>query len=689
MSDLKVQEIRTNKIIQMDSSDNKNVSMLIQENHMVNFPSQPAVFAWYAEFEGLTFINYDPFNIPTGEEQIIGEYGNIVIENTSGVSAGFDWYPITFTNTYNDPVVIPSDLTLNGTDPATIRVRNLTSTGCEFSIQEPANVTTGHTLETLSYLVLESGEWTSPQYGLKIKCGKLNMGNGTVLSQDAPPFQNVNYTTSFPSTSGVLLSSLLPFQGFPSPSFPSSDWRQCLPPGGVASLNASAAWTQFMKDYAVYPLPPGATGSYVDQYVGQTLTIFYNIKLPVDGDYILKASADNTGTVQLDSLSPLVASSFTLPPAQVTLSNLTAGNHSITATVTNGVSGSFPQTWDANPAGIAWTLEPSNIPSNRQAVLTSMQTTNGPDWAITRTHDTTNQGFKVAIQEAQGLSPFSGQPGGPTVNTGGHNEEVVGWVAFESGIIDESNGQIISLPSDPKDLGTPNPLDQIGPPAEETQVDDEGQSHTYVEPFPGSIGPGPLLFPTLILKLSSFYGTNPANLRKISSTGQDYQIFIQEETTFDPVNSHRNEYWSALTFQGQSGTILGNPNSPQIPFNVKVIDEKNNFNSEGTFVVPVDGIYMVSFGTIITSATNIEPEITAYLIKNGIQYKDPVTFFAPNSSGATPILYTQTENGPWFNCSNTWAVECFANDVLNIWIKTDNGAIFGNEHAFISIWHIG
>jgi len=688
MSDLKVQEIRTNKIIRMDSSDNKNVSMLIQENHMVNFPSQPAVFAWYAEFEGLRFINYDPFNIPTGEEQIIGEYGNIVIENTSGVSAGFDWYPITFTNTYNDPVVIPSDLTLNGTDPATIRVRNLTSTGCEFSIQEPANVTTGHGLETLSYLVLESGEWTSPQYGLKIKCGKLNMGNGTVPSQGSVPFQTVNYTNSFPSTSEVLLSSLLPFKGFPSPSFPSSNWRQSLPPGGVASPNAAAAWTQFMKDYAVYPLPPGATGSYVDQYVGQTLTIFYNIKLPVDGDYILKASADNAGTVQLDSLSPLVASSFSLLPAQVTLSNLTAGNHTVTATVNNLPSPAGNQ-WQTNPAGIAWTLEPSNIPSNRQAVLTSMQTTNGPDWAITRTQDTTNQGFKVAIQEALGLSPFTGQPGGPTLNTGGHNEEVVGWVAFESGIIDESNGQIISLPSDPKNLGTPNPLSQTGSPVEETQVDDSGQLHTYVEPFPGSIVSPSFIFPTLILKLSSFYGTNPANLRKISSTGQDYQIFVQEETTYDPINPHSNEYWSALTFEGQSGTILGNPNSPQIPFNVKVIDEKNNFDSEGTFVVPVDGIYMVSFGTIITSATNIDPEITAYLIKNGIQYKDPVTFFAPNSSGATPILYTQTENGPWFNCSNTWAVECFANDVLNIWIKTDNGAIFGNEHAFISIWHIG
>ena len=107
---------------------------------------------------------------------------------------------------------------------------------------------------------------------------------------------------------------------------------------------------------------------------------------------------------------------------------------------------------------------------------------------------------------------------------------------------------------------------------------------------------------------------------------------------------------------------------------------------------------MVSFGTIVTSSgvpinpsltTTIRPEITAYLIKNGIQYKDPVTFFAPNLSGAKPIQYFGVNSGPWFNCSNTWAVECFANDVLNIWIKTDNGAIFGNEHAFISIWHIG
>ena len=82
----------------------------------------------------------------------IGEYGTITNLN-------HDWQTITLNQNYINPVVIVSDPTFNGTDPATVRLDNVTENSFELRIQEVNYLDDIHTVETVSYLVVEAGDW--------------------------------------------------------------------------------------------------------------------------------------------------------------------------------------------------------------------------------------------------------------------------------------------------------------------------------------------------------------------------------------------------------------------------------------------------------------------------------------------------------------------------------------------------
>ena len=76
---------------------------------------------------------------------------------------------VTLQHTYNQPVVIAQSPTINGTDPAVVRITNVTNNSFSLKIQEPNNGNHG-TGETVSYLVVEAGRW--------------QLADGTILEAD-------------------------------------------------------------------------------------------------------------------------------------------------------------------------------------------------------------------------------------------------------------------------------------------------------------------------------------------------------------------------------------------------------------------------------------------------------------------------------------------------------------------------
>ncbi|MEO0984976.1 MAG: malectin domain-containing carbohydrate-binding protein [Cyanobacteria bacterium J06639_14] len=114
------------------------VGSIIDPNNN-DLPLGPVTQPTYLEFNGETAAS-------------IGEYGSLNDLNNQ-------WKTISLENTYTNPVVIVSDPTFKGSDPAAVRVRNVTSDSFEFRIQEPNYKDGWHTNESVSYLVMEAGDW--------------------------------------------------------------------------------------------------------------------------------------------------------------------------------------------------------------------------------------------------------------------------------------------------------------------------------------------------------------------------------------------------------------------------------------------------------------------------------------------------------------------------------------------------
>ncbi|NLS93660.1 MAG: cadherin-like domain-containing protein [Planctomycetaceae bacterium] len=91
--------------------------------------------------------------VNTSPQGVIGETGKVTITQANSSS----WKTITLQHTFKDPVVIAGPLSFNGSDPATIRIRNVKSNSFQVQVDEWDYLDGSHTEETFSYFVMESG----------------------------------------------------------------------------------------------------------------------------------------------------------------------------------------------------------------------------------------------------------------------------------------------------------------------------------------------------------------------------------------------------------------------------------------------------------------------------------------------------------------------------------------------------
>jgi hypothetical protein len=81
--------------------------------------------------------------------QLVCEAGEINVD--------MNWTRVSFTNSYEKPIVVATSLSRNGGDPAVVRVRNVTSRGFEIRVQEWDYLDGWHNLESVGYMVMEKG----------------------------------------------------------------------------------------------------------------------------------------------------------------------------------------------------------------------------------------------------------------------------------------------------------------------------------------------------------------------------------------------------------------------------------------------------------------------------------------------------------------------------------------------------
>ncbi len=85
------------------------------------------------------------------DQTVFAEYGVTSLDH--------NWKTIELNNTFKNPVVIVSDPTFNGGQPAAVRITNVTSNSFMMRIQEPLYLDGIHLVENISYFVIESGTW--------------------------------------------------------------------------------------------------------------------------------------------------------------------------------------------------------------------------------------------------------------------------------------------------------------------------------------------------------------------------------------------------------------------------------------------------------------------------------------------------------------------------------------------------
>ncbi|MCG3137275.1 MAG: hypothetical protein HJJLKODD_01118 [Phycisphaerae bacterium] len=93
------------------------------------------------------------------------------------------------------PIVVATPLTLNDTAPATLRIRNITTTGFEIRVQEYDYLDGVHAAETVSFLAVEPGRYTLPG-------GQLEAGVRPVTTA----LTNVTFSAAFPISPAVISS---------------------------------------------------------------------------------------------------------------------------------------------------------------------------------------------------------------------------------------------------------------------------------------------------------------------------------------------------------------------------------------------------------------------------------------------------------------------------------------------------
>ncbi len=119
------------------------------------------------------------------------------------VLADSNWTTVTFRRAYENPVVVFGSMTTTGNQAATIRIRNLNSTGFEVKIREWDYLDGSHGLEEIGFTVVEAGSHILAD-GTRIEAG-------TTTSYNA--FRRIIFNETFQDTP-IVMTQVLSENGY-------------------------------------------------------------------------------------------------------------------------------------------------------------------------------------------------------------------------------------------------------------------------------------------------------------------------------------------------------------------------------------------------------------------------------------------------------------------------------------------
>ncbi len=123
---------------------------------------------------------------------VVDELGDLVAE-TGVINLTNAWVNVPFRNPFNKPIVIMGGITVNDGDPATIRVKDVTSTGFQVRLQEWQYQNGTHDIEQLGYMVVEGSIPPDVNYYCAGRASNLQPGINVIASDNCDDQVNLNY----------------------------------------------------------------------------------------------------------------------------------------------------------------------------------------------------------------------------------------------------------------------------------------------------------------------------------------------------------------------------------------------------------------------------------------------------------------------------------------------------------------
>ncbi len=174
--------------------------------------NQTAMITSPADNGAIMASGYDPYaKITTGDVGTIytdlgtpiGEFGQITFDEV--------WVTVTLQNSYTNPVVIARPPTINGGDPALVRMQFVNNMSFQIRLQEYDYLNDLHSNETISYMVVEAGTHTLSG-GTKLIAGTVNTSTINSISNCATSpsgdHADVSFSSSFSTTPVVVYSMM-------------------------------------------------------------------------------------------------------------------------------------------------------------------------------------------------------------------------------------------------------------------------------------------------------------------------------------------------------------------------------------------------------------------------------------------------------------------------------------------------
>ncbi|MFW6100309.1 MAG: fibronectin type III domain-containing protein [Bacteroidota bacterium] len=100
-----------------------------------------------------------------------------------------EWKSIPFEKIFDNPVIVAKPMSLNDSDPAVIRIKNVTWGGFDIRIQEWDYLDGIHASETASYIAMEAGRHELPS-GIQVEAGTFET-NKTITVNFTKPFNHI------------------------------------------------------------------------------------------------------------------------------------------------------------------------------------------------------------------------------------------------------------------------------------------------------------------------------------------------------------------------------------------------------------------------------------------------------------------------------------------------------------------